>query len=216
MSSSSSTTGLRRVLHNNASDIVALARWEPGLVSSKHGAGRRISPFEDARQTGYQEGYLAAQEESKAALDSSVEADRRRLCTALADAALVVSGTRVEAVATVTDEIVELALELAGVFLQRELTLSASLDAEALGRALALAPTDEDLTVRLHPDHTMEITQIEALAPGVAVKVIADPAIERGGCVLEVGPCRIDAQIKSALERAKALIAGADTKEDQR
>jgi flagellar assembly protein FliH len=39
-----------------------------------------------------------------------------------------------------------------------------------------------------------------------SVKVVHDPAIEIGGCVVEAGPCRIDAQVGPAMERARALI----------
>jgi len=42
--------------------------------------------------------------------------------------------------------------------------------------------------------------------PEASVHVIADPSVEAGGCVVEAGPCRIDAQIGPAIERARALL----------
>jgi flagellar assembly protein FliH len=214
MSSSNPRSGLLRVLHDNNGDGEALARWEPTPLLADDRAGPAVDPFEAARHTGYEEGYLAARAETETAAESAAEADRRRVRSALADAAVTVARTRVDAVATVTAEVVELALELAQVFLQRELTLNDLVDLDAVARALGLAPTGEDLVVRLHPEHGIEVAQIEALAPGVTVKVIQDPAIERGGCVLEVGPCRIDTQIGPAIGRARALITGADSTEE--
>src|SRR5436190_815966 len=41
-----------------------------------------------------------------------------------------------------------------------------------------------------------------------AVTVIADPAVEPGGCILEVGDSRIDAQLGSALDRVRAALMG--------
>ena len=38
--------------------------------------------------------------------------------------------------------------------------------------------------------------------------VIADPAVEPGGCILEVGDSRIDAQLGSALDRVRAALLG--------
>jgi flagellar assembly protein FliH len=218
MSSSSPRTGLLRVFRDDDANgpRLALARWQPTPLADADGPGPRVDPFEASRQTGYDEGYLAARTELEAASASATEADRRRVRSALADAAAAVGRTRIEAVATLTTDAVNLALELAEVFLQRELTLNDSVDVEAVARALSLAPVGEDLVVRLHPDHAVEVAEIEALAPGVTVKVIEDMGIERGGCVLEVGPCRIDTQVGPAIERARAVLAAtAITEENQ-
>jgi flagellar assembly protein FliH len=216
MSSSSPRTGLLRVFRDDETNgpRLALARWQPTPLSDGDGPGPRVDPFEASRQAGYDEGYRAARTELEAANASATEADRRRVRSALAAAAAAVARTRVEAVGTLTNDAVSLAVELAQLFLQRELTLSDSVDVEAVARALSLAPAGEDLVVRLHPDHAVELAEIEALAPGVTVKMIEDLAIERGGCVLEVGPCRIDAQVGPAMERARAVLAATATTEE--
>jgi flagellar assembly protein FliH len=40
--------------------------------------------------------------------------------------------------------------------------------------------------------------------------VIPDPAVEAGGCILEVGDSRIDAQLGSALDRVRAALLGTE------
>ena len=103
-------------------------------------------------------------------------------------------------------EAVELAFELAEAFFGREISLSPSISIEAVKRALTLVPHGEDLVVRLHPDDVVTPEELQALVIDASVKVVVDPEVEAGGCVVEAGPCRIDAQIGPAMTRARALI----------
>ena len=43
---------------------------------------------------------------------------------------------------------------------------------------------------------------------GRALTIRPDPAIVRGGCLLEVGSTLVDAQVDSALERVRAVLDG--------
>ena len=47
----------------------------------------------------------------------------------------------------------------------------------------------------------------KALVVDANVKVVSDPSVEIGGCVVDAGPCRIDAQVGPALRRARELIS---------
>jgi flagellar assembly protein FliH len=61
---------------------------------------------------------------------------------------------------------------------------------------------------RLHPaDAAVLGDQPLAGSPG-ALTIIPDPAIEPGGCLLEVGDSRIDAQLGSALDRVRSALLG--------
>ena len=84
--------------------------------------------------------------------------------------------------------------------------MSPSLSVDALTRAMALVPRGEDLVVRLHPGDVTTSEELQALVADASVKVVSDPDVEIGGCVVEAGPCRIDAQVGPAMERARALI----------
>ena len=109
------------------------------------------------------------------------------------------------AVAEVEDTVVELALSVARAVLGRELAASTDPGADALARALALAPQDCPVTVRLHPDDVRTLGALSCLAPGRELVVVADPAVERGGCVAEAAGRSIDAQVGPALARVAAV-----------
>src|SRR5437773_1636371 len=95
------------------------------------------------------------------------------------------------------------AVDLAAAVVGRELQLSASPGSDALARALALVPAGCAAVARLHPDDVASVGDLSG-----AVTVIADPAVEPGGCILEVGDSRIDAQLGSALDRVRAALMG--------
>ena len=110
------------------------------------------------------------------------------------------------AVAEVEDTVVELALSVARAVLRRELAASTDPGADALARALALAPQDCPVTVRLHPDDVRTLGDVSCLAPGRELVVVADPAVEHGGCVAEAAGRSIDAQVGPALARVAAVL----------
>jgi len=101
------------------------------------------------------------------------------------------------------DTLARTAFDLASAVVGRELQLSSSPGADALARALALVPAGCIATARLHPDDVASLG-----AASEAVAVIPDPVIEPGGCILEVGDSRIDAQLGSALDRVRAALLG--------
>lgn len=108
--------------------------------------------------------------------------------------------------ADVEDTVVELALSIARTVLDRELAASADPGAEAIARALVLAPDDCPVTVRLHPDDVVTLGDVTALARGRELVVVADPGVERGGCVAEAAGRQVDAQVGAALARVAAVL----------
>jgi flagellar assembly protein FliH len=165
-----------------------------------------IDPFAAARASGFQEGFQAGLADAAAGDEAAREARVARLAESLVTAATTAHTQRQEAVTRAEREAVELAFELAEAFLGRELVLSPNLSIDAVARAVALVPKGEDLLVRLHPGDVITAEDLQGLVADASIKVVHDPAVEAGGCVVEAGPCRIDAQVGPALERARALI----------
>lgn len=183
---------------------VAQALRDPRREAEELAARRRDAGFEE----GYQRGWDAGSEEVAAAIaDHRRSADRLAACASAMERALgELHGRDERVIAEIEPDIVQLAVALATELVGREL---ASVDApvvDALARAVQLVPDRGAPTVRVHPDDAE--TAREAVDADIVrwrrdVELVADPTIERGGCVVDVGPCRIDAQLGTALERLR-------------
>ena len=205
---SSSSRSATRVLRGEAGRRARAETFgvSPLTPSGVRGSDQAPDPFAAARAAGFEEGFQAGLDDAAAGDEAAKAARVARLSDALVTAAATARGQRAAALAQAQKEAVELAFELAEALLGRELRLNPSLSIEAVTRALALVPQGEDLVVRLHPGDVITPEQLETLVADTTMRIVHDPAVEEGGCVVEVGPCRIDAQMGPALERARALI----------
>ena len=111
------------------------------------------------------------------------------------------------ALAEVEDVVIDLALQVARAVLDRELDVSADPGREALTRALALAPQHHAATARLNPADAALLDGLDELGAGRPLTVVADPVVERGGCLLDTAGRQIDAQVGTALARVAAVLA---------
>ena len=175
---------------------------------------------EQGRAAGYEQGYAAGA--ARAAAEAAVRAAEQELVVAEAErsrdvrlaAQLDVLRTATEAflrreavaVADVESAVVDLALGLARAVLDRELSTAVDPGREAVERALALAPQGTPAVARLHPDDLALLADADHLAEGRGLTLVPDPAVERGGCVVDTAGRRIDAQVGPALERAAAVL----------
>jgi flagellar assembly protein FliH len=201
--------GFIRILRGDAGQRAEAASFRTDVASvpvgGLLGAGGELAA---AREEAYQAGYQAALAEQSAAL----EADRTLLLGRVAEALTAVVGEvrsrRTADMADVESGVVDLAFELAEALVQHELAHCGDATREAVKRAISLVPSGEDIIVRLAPGDAVSPESLEALVPEGNVKVVSDEAVEHGGCIVEAGPCRVDGQITSALERVRALLQG--------
>ena len=77
---------------------------------------------------------------------------------------------------------------------------------DAVERALALAPREAAAVIRLHPEDAATLPDPSDLHPGGSVTLVADESVERGGCIVEAGERRIDAQLGPALDRVRSVL----------
>jgi flagellar assembly protein FliH len=171
-------------------------------------------------QQGYDDGYRAGVAEGLAAgrVAAAAEADEtiaraEALCRSLAEAADDLRRRQALEFEGLEDTLARAAFDLASAVVGRELQLSTSPGADALARALALVPAGCIAVARLHPADAATLGAVSDSSPGgtpgpPGVTVIADPAVEPGGCILEVGDSRIDAQLGPALDRVRAALLG--------
>jgi flagellar assembly protein FliH len=161
-------------------------------------------------QAGYEEGLAAGR--AAAAAEGRAAALRLEQATAAVFAAAAGLAQRQALELTrLEDAIAAAAFELAAAVVGRELALSASPGADALARAMALVPAGSPVVARLHPADAELVLSSSAAGDTVvppAVTVVPDPRVEPGGCLLDVGDAQIDAQLGSALDRARAALLG--------
>ena len=163
----------------------------------------------EASRVGYEDGFAAGQaagmEEGRAQAAALLE----RLASAITAAETAAQGLalrQADTVAAVEQQTVTMAVEIAEAVLGRELSSVDAPARDALVRALQLAPKRVDVIARVHPEDEASIGDAAALSPDRMVTVVADAAIERGGCVIDAGPCRIDAQVRPALQRVREVL----------
>ncbi len=208
MSSSSRTRVLRGVAFTRAfSPLDAELPGPPVDIDPAVAAAEERRGYDDGFAAGLTEG-LAAGRAAAAADSASASARLEAAARSLAGAADELRRRQALELAGLEDALARAAVDLAATIIGRELEVSASPGADALARALALVPAGSTAVARLHPSDVAALGgEPFGDAPG-ALTLIADPAVEQGGCLLEVGDSRIDAQLGSALDRVRAALLG--------
>jgi flagellar assembly protein FliH len=157
-----------------------------------------------ARAAAWDAGYRDGLE--RARLEAERQSEQARSTLGLAQLALTDAATRAAAAFDLERRrlecgAIELAFSLTKAILGRELELSRSPGEEAITRALGESPAGSQLIVRVNPKDIETIGE-ERLLDG-ATKIVADPSIGPGGCILEVGTTVVDARIETALARIR-------------
>ncbi|MDA8295465.1 MAG: FliH/SctL family protein [Actinomycetota bacterium] len=161
------------------------------------------------RAQAYDEGYAAGRAEAQASAEQARVVAIEQLAAALTSAAHQAATERAALVAEVSGDALTLCYELARTILGDDSFLAALAPQAMVARALELAPDGEDLIVRLAPNSALGPEELAELCDPARIAVREDASIEPGGCVVEVGSCRIDAQISTALERVRKVLAEA-------
>ena len=197
-------------LPRGAADTEALAKvresaraagWAQGLRQAAERAAAEL----DAQRRGAQE---AARRD-----DAERRAARERAETALPAAAGALRAERNPSTGALADTVLELALDLAGAVLDREVGLMASPVAEAVRRALR--PLDEELpvTVRVHPSDLSALTG-DGLKGGPVsadaerVTYLPDTSLSPGDAIARQGDTEVDAGLRASVSRALEALVG--------
>jgi flagellar biosynthesis/type III secretory pathway protein FliH len=99
----------------------------------------------------------------------------------------------------------ELTLALAEVVIRHEVNCGPDTVRETLQAALEMVGENRSLKVRLHPEDLENIEQFlpqleQRLGATTQVELEGDPAISRGGCLVESDSGMIDARLEAQLE----------------
>ena len=204
---------LTRIVRNGTAETrpAPLSKVEDLVIEPyRHGRGPFEAALEAARTQGHADGYARGIEEGRRAGQDQAMREFSELLAPALEALEAARDLLVARDALHAEEIegalMALAVDVAEVLVGHEL---ASVDAPALDavrRALQLAPQRGDIVVHLSPADMELVHAVAPLAPGRSVEVVADGSVERGGCLLRVGSCTIDAQLAPALERVRTAL----------
>jgi len=173
------------------------AGWLPSLQDDATRAA------EDELHARVRAAYVRGREE--AALDERARAEER--CATALQAVAAAAG-HLEAIASefASDrerDLQALAIAVARHIVQRELTLDPTHVADLVRRALELLPLDSTLDVRVHPE---DLRTLGAAVAGVTpegrhvrLQWLPDPAVERGGFLIETPQRIVDGRTDVAL-----------------
>jgi flagellar assembly protein FliH len=160
---------------------------------------------------GYEAGYADGQRDAETAAR-----DAERACVARVDNAVAALSCSMDAARSAYEErsaqlesaVPRFAFELLEALFGRESVLAADPGREAVARALALDESSLAAVARLSPDDADTIGELADLAPSRPLAVVADPTVEPGGAMVEIGSTTIDSQLSRALERVRAVLVG--------
>lgn len=217
MNSSARASALRpqRVLRSDANAHLPAA----DTVSSRQAAALRLlgdpssedavgeDLLAEARAAGYAEGRADGRAEALAAAESARAAATEAAAHSLVQAVATLAATRQGLVEEVTADALSLTYDLLATILGDETVVSAVPPRDVVTRALALAPAGADLIVRVPPGFALSRDELGAVCDLERIELREDPSIAPGGCVIDAGACRIDAQLESALARVRAVLA---------
>lgn len=187
---------------------------------------------ESARTAGYAAGWAAGMRQAADTAAAELHARRRaaeeaarvdhlerraareRAEQAILGAADALRSERAPSVGALADTVLELALDLAGAVLDREVTLMPSPVAAAVERALR--PLDDELpaTVRVHPSDLSALTGGlkggESGADAERVTYLPDISLLPGDAIARQGDTEVDAGLRASVARALEALVGAD------
>jgi len=104
--------------------------------------------------------------------------------------------------------VVELALAVAARICRAATAQDPTAILETVTGALAALPEPGEITVRIHPDHLAILQDhrlglIGTLGESAALRFVADPGVEPGGCLVEAAGGLVDATVSGQLDEAR-------------
>lgn len=180
---------------------VEISPWQPPDLRTV--AAGRAAGAAPAGPTVEEAAYLrgVADARAAAAAEQASALEEARSATRAASDALERVAAALQA--RFTESVQALAIGIAWHLVERELTTDPSHLQQLVARALVLAPLGGPVTVRLHPDDLRQLRELpgvlEAVPAAVEVSWTADPAVRRGGCLLEGPASVVDGRIDRAL-----------------
>jgi len=159
----------------------------------------------EATREGYQQGYSAAL--GKAAAEArNIRGQARKVLEQT-------EKVRTDQINQLKDEILNLSLEIAEKFIQRQLELQPNTVLDISREAIQLVSNRQLVVLWVHPDE-LEICSnnqdslMTALPPKAKLQIMTDDSIKKGGCIIETDFGRVDATVTARWENLLAVLKG--------
>ena len=180
------------------------------IATARDIADQHADQLAAAMAVAREEGLRAARSEVQAAIAAQQAASRglEAAAAALRRAVDELERRDGDTIEGVQEQAVMFAVSLAEELVGRELRSCDDLAIAAVERAMTLTPDRGEVVLRLNAADLTVVQEFTDAVPSVAGRVVlvADVAVERGGCIAVVGPLRIDAQLTPALDRVRAQL----------
>ncbi len=161
--------------------------------------------FAELERDAFMKGYAQGERAGAEAAAKRGDATLRRLAQTVEELA----GLRTELIHKTERQVVELALAIAGRVLRREVSIDRELLIAMARIALERLGENTSATIRLNPDDYAFIGAKTQVGDSSLVRVVADPLVNSGGCLVQSDFGLIDAGIDAQLgEMAAALGVG--------
>ncbi|MEI7035942.1 flagellar assembly protein FliH [Fulvimonas yonginensis] len=194
-----------------ARDAVAgYQRWEPPQVgdaptsaAAEPAAHPTVSDLEALERQAREEGYAAGLAQGLAEARAQGREQAARLASICEQAARPLDALD----AVVEQELAQLAVVIARRVIAHELAMQPERIVQAVRQAVAALPSaTRELRVRLHPDDLALLRELEVTE--AHWHLVADPALQRGGCRLESERSRLDASLETRLSAVVDAVLG--------
>lgn len=191
-------------------DAPVLSDSDTLRVVARHDATSERRRYDMGFQEGREAGLTSGRAEVEAAInDHRHNAERLdALSRALEQALAQTQQREADAIALIEDAVVELSVQIAESLVHREITDHGAV-IDVIRHCLELCAGD-DAVARVHPDDlacAAEARTSGLIEESSEVRLVADAGVARGGCIVDAGAARLDAQIAPAIERIRTALA---------
>lgn len=211
--------------------LAAYTPWRPGLLDPVAEASTPSEPpaptgpspeeiatqVQAAREQGFAQGHSAGQaeglEQGQAALEQFKQTHAQEQATHVQRVVTALHTQFDQLQVEVADQLAQIALELARQVVRSELAQRPQLVVDVAQEALStLLASSQAITIRVHPDdHPLVALGAQEALEARKAHLVADPDVERGGCLVESDIASIDARVATRWQRAAAALGRTST-----
>jgi type III secretion protein L len=184
-----------------------------GLRDEKPAGSPKIDPHPFDPKAEAERILAEARHEAERLRNQATNEGRERGLAAVTELLTAARASSLRARQQAEEDLRVLAVRIAEKILGRELSLSPDAVVDIVAAALLQAGAPREVTLRVHPDDLKALERgrprlLERCARTQAVQLRPDPAVSRGGCIVETELGTVDARLPVQLEAIERALRG--------